>query len=254
MICPVCNTDGDRVIDSRPAPDGKAIRRRRECLACGNRFTTYEQVEAPGPTVIKADGRRENFDPNKILNGLQLAVKKRPVSKERLQAVVTDVTIRIKNDFPNEIPTSQIGEIVLNELLKLDEVAYVRFASVHKQFSDKDEFLTVLRSLPASLQVVKSNGRYEPFKREKLISSLKTAVKKRPVPHKRLEKIADDIIQKLANRIEVSSSELANTVMDNLKQLDEVAYVRYAALYKHFVDAAELAAQPQEIIEPEESE
>src|SRR5512143_3612138 len=129
MICPVCNTDGDRVIDSRPASDGKAIRRRRECLACGNRFTTYEQVETPGPTVVKADGRREGFNIDKLSNSLHLALKKRPVSRDRLQAVVTDLSVRIKNDFTNEIQTSQIADLVLNELLKLDEVAYVRYAS-----------------------------------------------------------------------------------------------------------------------------
>ena len=247
MICPVCSTDGDRVIDSRPTPDGKAIRRRRECLACGNRFTTYEQVETPGPTVIKLDGRRESFDPKKITNSLMMALKKRPVSRDRLQAVVTDLTSRIKNDYSAEISTLQIGELVLNELLKLDEVAYVRYASVHKQFADKDEFITAMRTLPNSLQVVKSSGRYEPFKSDKLISSMTIALRKRPVSRKRIEKIAEEIIDSLAQRSEVASSELGNMVMKRLRELDEVAYIRYASVYRKFRDAAEFAREVQNL-------
>ena len=249
MICPVCNVDGDRVIDSRPTPDGRAIRRRRECLACGNRFTTYEQVETPGPVVVKADGRRENFDARKIIGGLMVAVKKRPVSKERLQTVVTDVTTRIKNEFPNEVTTAQIGEMVLNELLKLDEVAYVRFASVHKQFSDKDEFLSVLKALPGSLQVVKSNGSYEPFKREKMVSSMMIALRKRPVARKKIEKIADEIIDQLKDRNEVTSSELGTMIMTQLRAIDEVAYIRYASVYRKFRDAAEFTKEVENLSE-----
>lgn len=247
MICPVCSTDGDRVIDSRPAPDGKAIRRRRECLACGNRFTTYEQVEAPGPVVVKLDGRREGFDPKKITNSLQMALKKRPVSKDRLQAVVTDLTTRIKNDYAAEVTTLQIGELVLNELLKFDEVAYVRYASVHKQFADKDEFITAMKALPSSLQVVKSSGRYEPFKSDKLISSMAIALRKRPVSRKKIEKVAEEIIESLAQRSEVASSEIGNMVMKRLREIDEVAYIRYASVYRKFRDAAEFAREVQNL-------
>jgi transcriptional repressor NrdR len=247
VICPVCSIDGDRVIDSRPTPDGKAIRRRRECLACGNRFTTYEQVETPGPIVVKLDGRREAFDPKKITNSLQMALKKRPVSKDRLQAVVTDLTTRIKNDYAAEVTTLQIGELVLNELLKLDEVAYVRYASVHKQFADKDEFITAMKALPSSLQVVKSSGRYEPFKSDKLISSMAIALRKRPVSRKKIEKVAEEIIESLAQRSEVASSELGNMVMKRLREMDEVAYIRYASVYRKFRDAAEFAREVQNL-------
>lgn len=247
MICPVCNTDGDRVIDSRPAPDGKAIRRRRECLACGNRFTTYEQVEAPGPIVLKTDGRREGFDAQKITNSLLLALKKRPVSRDRLQAVVSDLTAHIKNDFPNEISTLRIGELVMNELLKLDEVAYVRYASYHKQFSDKDEFVTTLKALPGSLQVIKSNGRYEPFRRDKLIASMMIALRKRPVSRKKIEKATDEIGDICSTRNEINSSELGNMVMEKLKEIDEVAYIRYASVYRKFRDAAEFAKEVENL-------
>lgn len=247
MICPVCNTDGDRVIDSRPAPDGRAIRRRRECLACGNRFTTYEQVETPGPAVIKADGRRESFDTEKLSGSLHTALKRRPVSRDRLQAVVTDLVIRIKNDFPGEISTIQIGELVLGELLKLDEVAYVRYASNYKQFADKDEFMTNLRALPNSLQVVKSSGRYEPFKRDKLISSMMIALRKRPVSRRKVEKVAEEIIEAFADRVEVSSSEIGNTVMKRLREIDEVAYIRYASVYRKFRDASEFAKEVENL-------
>jgi transcriptional repressor NrdR len=253
MICPVCNTDGDRVIDSRPTPDGKAIRRRRECLACGNRFTTYEQVETPGPAVIKVDGRRENFDIEKLANSLHIALKKRFVSRDRLQAVVTDLSIRIKNDFPSEITSAQISDLVLNELLKLDEVAYVRYASHSKSFVDKDEFINALRALPSSLQVVKASGRYEPFRREKLISSMIIALRKRPVSRRKIEKVAEEIIESFAERNEINSSEIGNLVMKRLREIDEVAYIRYASVYRKFRDAAEFAKEVENLSGEESS-
>jgi transcriptional repressor NrdR len=251
LICPICNTDGDRVIDSRPTPDGRAIRRRRECLACGNRFTTYEQVETPGPAVIKGDGRRESFDPEKISTSLRAALKKRPVTRDRLQAVVSDLAIRIKNDFPNEITAFQIGELALIELLKLDEVAYVRYASIYKQFADKDEFMTNLKALPSSLQVVKSSGRYEPFKRDKLISSMMIALRKRPASRRKIEKLAEEIIESFADRVEVNSSEIGNLVMKRLREIDEVAYIRYASVYRKFRDASEFAKEVENLSEEE---
>ncbi len=251
MICPACNTDGDKVIDSRPAADGRAIRRRRECFSCGNRFTTYEQVETPGPNVVKSDGRRESFDSDKITAGLKLALKKRPVSNERLGAVVSDIATRVKNDFPVEITSAQIAEFVLNELLKLDEVAYVRYASVHKLYSDKDEFIMSLKALPNSLQVVKSSGRYEPFKREKLFSSIRIALRKRPVSRKRIERAADAIIDSIGNRAEVSSSELGTLVMKQLREIDEVAYIRFASVYRKFQDVAEFTREVENLSEEE---
>ncbi|UCE66881.1 MAG: transcriptional repressor NrdR [Candidatus Zixiibacteriota bacterium] len=254
MICPACKADGDKVIDSRPAADGRAIRRRRECLACGKRFTTYEQVESPGPEVIKKDGRREPFDGDKIYGSLRIVVKNRPVSNERLQAVVSDITAKIKNEYSGGISTAQIGELVLNELLKLDEVSYVRFASAHKRFSDKDEFITSLKALPRSLQVIKSNGRYEPFKREKLISSLSIALRKRPVSQRKIENAVDQIINKLKNRDEVSSSELGTMLMNLLREIDEVAYIRYASVYRKFQDVSEFTKEVESLSEEEKLE
>lgn len=247
MICPACNTDGDRVIDSRPTPDGKAIRRRRECLACGNRFTTYEQVEAPGPVVVKADGRKEGFEPEKLTHSLYVVLKNRPGSRDRLQAVVTDLTTRIKNDYANEITTNQIAELVSNEILKLDEVAYVRYASVHRQFSDKDEFIMALKTLPGSLQVVKSSGRYEPFRIDKLIASMIIALRKRPVSRRKIEKVAEEIVQSFGERPEISSSEIGTLVMRRLREIDEVAYIRYASVYRKFRDAAEFAREVENL-------
>ena len=251
MICPVCKADGDKVIDSRPAADGRAIRRRRECLACGRRFTTYEQVENPGPEVTKRDGRIESFDSDKIYKSLQISIKNRPVSNERLQAVVSDITSRIKNDFSNGITTTQITELALNELLKLDEVAYVRFASSHKRFFDKDEFITSLKALPRSLQVIKSDGRYEPFKREKLVSSISVALRKRPVSQRKIENAVDQIIENLKDRDEVSSSELGTMIMNLLREIDEVAYIRYASVYRKFQDVAEFTKEVQSLSEEE---
>lgn len=251
MICPACKADGDKVIDSRPAADGRAIRRRRECLACGKRFTTYEQVEIPGPEVIKKDGRREPFDGDKIFNSLRTAVRNRPVSNERLQAVVSDITAKIKNEYSEHITTAQIGELALNELLKMDEVSYVRYASVHKQFSDKDEFITSLKALPRSLQVIKSDGRYEPFKREKLIYSLSIALRKRPVSQRKLENAVDIIIDKLKDRDEVSSAELGTMLMNLLREIDEVGYIRYASVYRKFQDVSEFTREVESLSEEE---
>jgi transcriptional repressor NrdR len=252
MICPSCNTDGDKVIDSRPAADGRAIRRRRECLSCGHRFTTYEQVETPGPTVVKSDGRKELFDNEKIMSSLRLALKNRPVSNERIAAVVSDVTTRIRNDFPGEIASARIGELVSNELLKLDEVGYVRYASVHKDYADKDEFISSLKALPGSLQVVKSSGRYEPFKREKLVSSFRIALRKRPVSRRRIEKAADEIIESIASRSEIASSELGTLVMEQLREIDEVAYIRFASVYRKFQDILEFTREIEHLSEEEE--
>ncbi|MEE9553043.1 MAG: transcriptional regulator NrdR [candidate division Zixibacteria bacterium] len=251
MICPSCNFDGDKVIDSRPAADGRATRRRRECLSCGNRYTTYEQVEIPGPIVVKSDGRREPFDGKKIMSSLKHVLKNRPVSPERMRAVVTDITTSIKNEVTGEITSIGISEYVLNELLKLDEVAYVRYASIHKRFSDKDEFVTSMRALPSSLQVVKSSGRYEPFKRDKLVSSIRIALRKRPVSRKRVEKAADEIVKSIANRSEISSSELGTQVMKQLRELDEVAYIRFASVYRKFADVAEFTREVENLSEEE---
>lgn len=251
MICPACNLDGDKVIDSRPAADGRAIRRRRECSNCGNRFTTYEQVEVPGPTVVKADDRREPFDGEKIAASLRIVLKNRPVSDERIRAVVSDVTAAIKNEFPAEISSARISEFVLNELLKQDEVAYVRYASIHKQFADKDEFISTMKALPSSLQVIKSSGRYEPFKRDKLVSSIRIALRKRPVSRKRIERAADEIIGSIANRSEISSSELGTLVMKHLREIDDVAYIRFASVYRKFTDVAEFTREVENLSEEE---
>jgi transcriptional repressor NrdR len=178
---------------------------------------------------------------------IEIPLKGRPVSKERLQAVVTDLTTRIKNDFPLEIQTQQIGEMVLGELFKLDEVAYVRYASTHKLFGDKDEFITTLKALPGSLQVVKSNGRYEPFKRDKLTASMTIALRKRPVSRRKIEKIAEEIIESFAQRDEISSSEIGNLVMKRLREIDEVAYIRYASVYRKFRDASEFAREVENL-------
>ncbi len=251
MICPACNADGDKVIDSRPAADSRAIRRRRECLACGNRFTTYEQVETPSPTVIKADGRREPFMIEKIAGSIDMALKNRPVSRERIQTVISDLTARIKNEYSGGINSGQIGELVQKELLKLDEVSYVRYAAAHQRFSDKDEFITSLKALPGSLQVIKANGRYEPFKREKLISSISIALRKRPVSQRKIESLAEEIIESLAKRREVSSSELGTLIMKRLREIDEVAYIRFASVYRKFKDVSEFTREVESLSEEE---
>ncbi len=147
MKCPFCGNAENKVIDSRISKDGKAIRRRRECLDCTRRFTTYEYVEDILPMVVKKDGRREPFDRTKIRNGVRTACEKRPISTEDMEKLVEDVEAACQEFQGEEIPSSVIGEKVMDELKALDGVAYVRFASVYRQFRDVGEFMTELEEL-----------------------------------------------------------------------------------------------------------
>ena len=147
MKCPFCHNGENRVIDSRISKDGDAIRRRRECLGCGKRFTTYEVVEDVLPMVVKKDGRREPFDRMKIRNGLIKACEKRPISIDVIEGAVDRVERACQDTQGREIASSVIGEKVMTELHKLDGVAYVRFASVYRQFRDVNDFLDELKEL-----------------------------------------------------------------------------------------------------------
>ena len=147
MKCPFCDHAENKVIDSRISKDGKAIRRRRECLGCIKRFTTYEFVEDILPMVVKKDGRRETFDRTKIRNGVMKACEKRPISMESMEKIVENVEQACQEFQGEEIPSTVIGEKVMNELKALDGVAYVRFASVYRQFRDVGEFMTELKDL-----------------------------------------------------------------------------------------------------------
>ncbi len=147
MKCPFCASIENKVIDSRVSKDGFAIRRRRECLSCGKRFTTYESVEEVLPMVVKKDGRRELFDRTKILTGIKKACEKRPISIEVIEGVVDKIEQACQELQAKEIPSSVVGEKVMLELHDLDEVAYVRFASVYRQFRDVNEFLEELEDL-----------------------------------------------------------------------------------------------------------
>jgi len=147
MKCPFCGNAENKVIDSRISKDGKAIRRRRECLGCSKRFTTYEFVEDIMPMVVKKDGRREPFDRMKIRNGVMTACEKRPISMESMEKIVDGVEQACQEIQAEEIPSSVIGEKVMNELKALDGVAYVRFASVYRQFRDVGEFMSELKDL-----------------------------------------------------------------------------------------------------------
>jgi len=148
--CPYCNNIGDRVVDSRESKDGRSIRRRRECLVCGRRFTTYERIDEVPLMVVKKDGRREGFDRNKLLTGLIKACEKRPVSRGDLEKIVDDVEIYIQENTDKEVSTSEVGRIVMEKLQKLDKVAYVRFASVYREFKDVSEFLKEINEIFAS--------------------------------------------------------------------------------------------------------
>ncbi len=144
MKCPYCSYDESKVIDSRPTDEGERIRRRRECLGCGKRFTTYEIIETVPVVVIKRDKSREPFDRNKLLNGLLRACEKRPVSMDTLEKVVDDIETTLQNSLDREVPSSLIGTLALEKLRDIDEVAYVRFASVYRQFQDIHSFMEEL--------------------------------------------------------------------------------------------------------------
>ena len=144
MKCPYCSYDESKVIDSRPTDEGERIRRRRECLGCGKRFTTYEIIETVPVVVIKRDKSREPFDRNKLLNGLLRACEKRPVSMDTLEKVVDDIETTLQNSLDREVPSSLIGTLALEKLRDIDEVTYVRFASVYRQFQDIHSFMEEL--------------------------------------------------------------------------------------------------------------
>ncbi|MCK5128865.1 MAG: transcriptional repressor NrdR [Clostridiales bacterium] len=147
MRCMYCNNDESKVVDSRPTEEGWAIRRRRECINCSKRFTTYEKIENPMILVVKSDGERQTFDPSKIRSGLIKACEKRPVSAQTIDKIVSDVEKMVYNSLDQEITSHDIGEKVMNELRELDQVAYVRFASVYRHFRDINSFRDELNEL-----------------------------------------------------------------------------------------------------------
>jgi transcriptional repressor NrdR len=147
MRCPFCRHRGNRVVDSRLASDGAMIRRRRMCTSCKRRFTTYERVEESTPMVVKKDGRREPFDRSKIVAGLKRACEKRPVSMELIEQIAGRIETSMTEQGEREVSSNAIGSAVMNELHKLDQVAYVRFASVYRSFKDIDEFMHELEDL-----------------------------------------------------------------------------------------------------------
>lgn len=147
MRCPFCGHQEDKVVDSRTAQEGRAVRRRRECLGCGRRFTTYEYVENLSLSVIKRDQSRELFDRSKLRKGIELATNKRPISIKQIDDMVTEIENELLNLSKNEVSWEAIGELVMKKLKNLDEIAYVRFASVYRKFQDKSEFFEELKNL-----------------------------------------------------------------------------------------------------------
>ena len=147
MKCPKCSYPESKVIDSRPADDGQRIRRRRECMQCGQRFTTYESIETQPLVIIKRDKSRQVFDRNKLLSGMLRACEKRPVALETLERAIDDIESQLQNSLEREITSVEIGEMALEKLRDIDEIAYVRFASVYRDFKDIESFSEALRVL-----------------------------------------------------------------------------------------------------------
>ena len=147
MRCPFCGHIEDKVVDSREAKDGDAIRRRRECLECGRRFTSYERIDEIPYMVVKKDGRRETFERGKVLAGLLRACEKRPISTPQLESIVDEVEKEVQESLDRELSTSEVGKVIMRRLKNLDKVAYVRFASVYLEFEDVSAFMTELKAL-----------------------------------------------------------------------------------------------------------
>jgi transcriptional repressor NrdR len=147
MKCPFCEHEENRVVDSRPVQDGRAVRRRRECLKCKERFTTYEYIEAVTLAVVKSDGRREPFDRQKVEHGIKLACNKRPVEAKKIESIVNDIETQLGEMSKAEVSSKYIGEMIMERLKTLDEIAYVRFASVYRKFADTGEFMEELKKL-----------------------------------------------------------------------------------------------------------
>ena len=147
MKCPECGHEEDKVVDSRPHQDGRAIRRRRECLKCGKRYTTFEYIETGSLTAIKTDDRREQFDRNKLLHGIKLACNKRPVTSFEIDNMVAEIEAELNATGKSEIASKTIGELVMARLKLVDEIAYVRFASVYRKFADTAEFLEEMKRI-----------------------------------------------------------------------------------------------------------
>ena len=150
MRCPKCGCQEDKVIDSRSSREGATIRRRRECAKCGHRFTTYEEVEHEGLMVLKRDGRREEFSREKLLSGIRKACQKRPVSSKAMEDLVDHVVVVVTEKFESEVPGEFIGKMVMEGLRELDEVAYVRFASVYRRFQEATDFVQEVKKLEAA--------------------------------------------------------------------------------------------------------
>jgi transcriptional repressor NrdR len=147
MKCPFCGHEEDKVVDSRTSKEGRAVRRRRECIKCEKRFTTYEYVESVPLTIVKNDQRREPFDREKLLSGMQSACKKRPISMKKIESIADGIEEELSKLSKTEIASTEIGRMVMTELAKLDEVAYVRFASVYRKFKDAGEFISEIQDL-----------------------------------------------------------------------------------------------------------
>lgn len=147
MKCPYCEYYESKVVDTRPTEEGQAIRRRRECIQCAKRFTTYEKIEEIPIVVVKKDGNRQTYNRNKLLNGILRACEKRPVSMDTIEEIVDDIEKNLHNSLKKEITSVDIGEMVMNSLKDIDEVAYVRFASVYRQFKDVNSFMEELKEL-----------------------------------------------------------------------------------------------------------
>ena len=261
MKCPYCAHLGDKVVDSRESKEGEAIRRRRECLECGKRFTSYERIDEIPYMVVKKDGTRERFDRQKLVQGLLKACEKRPVSVAAVEGIADRVEATLQDRPEKEIATADIGTFVMEELRKLDKVVDSRESKEGEVIRRRREclecgkrFTSYERIDEIPYMVVKKDGSRERFERQKLVAGLLKACEKRPVSMSALEAVADRVEASLQERPEkeIAAAEIGGFVMEELKKLDKVAYVRFASVYRQFRDIGEFMNELKDLLNPKD--
>jgi transcriptional repressor NrdR len=251
MRCPACNRVEDRVLETRASSDGDLIRRRRECLSCQTRYTTYERTGASERVVIKSDRSRERFDRIKLRRGIEAAVENLDVSNDAIDQLVEEIVAGLDTDIPVE--SRDIGQAAEERLLALNPVAFVRFSSVHRRFSSPAQFILAAQNMPKPRLVRKRDGRLQPFDFGRIRTGIRWAVKHTPIDGEaQVTRIADQVVSDVmpGEGEVVPTADIGEAVKLRLRERDAVAYLRFASVFDRFdtvdrfVDAARLFAPP----------
>lgn len=248
MKCPYCNEEGDRVVDSRSSREGRAIRRRRECVSCSKRYTSYEYIEIIDISIIKNDGTRQEYDRKKLQIGITAACKKRPVSNKKIETLLDSIETKIQEKGQNEVSSGDLGTWVMEALQDLDDVAYVRFASVYRQFKSREEFIKELQDINhIVMYVTKKNGMQEEYDRQKLRRSIEAACKKRPISARNIDIIIKEVEKSMKKKKEISAEAIGTVVLESLSKTDFIAYMRYSSIFKDFRSKEDMINELQKL-------